>query len=126
MGPSVRDILIGSEGVFGIITELTLRIWRLPELRLGVVLAFPSLPWGMPADDHVAAVAIYNAEALRLIAPLGRLRQHQPWIADGSMQLIESRARDRRLLDESRAEASRQTTRACLALWAVACWPWCA
>lgn len=41
-GPSIRDILIGSEGTLGIVTEITMRIWKLPEIESGVVLAFPS------------------------------------------------------------------------------------
>lgn len=43
VGPSIKDILVGSEGVYGFITELTLRVWRLPEHESGVVLAFPDL-----------------------------------------------------------------------------------
>lgn len=43
VGPSVRDIIVGGEGAFGVITELTLRIWKKPEIERGVVLAFPSL-----------------------------------------------------------------------------------
>lgn len=41
-GPSIRDIIVGSEGTLGIITELTMRIWKQPEIERGVVLAFPS------------------------------------------------------------------------------------
>ncbi len=43
VGPSVRDIIVGGEGAFGVITELTLRIWKKPEIERGVVLAFPSM-----------------------------------------------------------------------------------
>lgn len=43
VGPSVRDIIIGSEGTLGIITQATLRIWKKPEVERGIVLAFPSL-----------------------------------------------------------------------------------
>jgi alkyldihydroxyacetonephosphate synthase len=49
VGPSIKDILVGSEGVFGFITEITLRIWRLPEIEFGMVLAFPSLQAGFDA-----------------------------------------------------------------------------
>ena len=49
VGPSIKDILIGSEGSFGILIELTLRIWRLPQRREGVVLAFPTLQMGLDA-----------------------------------------------------------------------------
>ncbi|MGU3496788.1 FAD-binding oxidoreductase [Xanthobacteraceae bacterium A53D] len=43
VGPSIRDLLVGGEGAFGIITEVTLRIWKKPEIERGVVLAFPSM-----------------------------------------------------------------------------------
>lgn len=49
VGPSIKDLMIGSEGVFGFITELTLRIWRQPEHEHGVVLAFPSRQAGFDA-----------------------------------------------------------------------------
>lgn len=42
VGPSIRDLMIGGEGAFGIITEATLRIWKKPEIERGVVLAFPT------------------------------------------------------------------------------------
>lgn len=47
VGPSIKDLMIGSEGVFGFITELTLRITRLPEYEAGAVYAFPSLQSGL-------------------------------------------------------------------------------
>lgn len=53
VGPSIKDMLVGSEGVFGFITELTLRIWRLPEHERGVVLAFPSLQAGLDAMREI-------------------------------------------------------------------------
>ncbi|MEF7617270.1 FAD-binding oxidoreductase [Aquincola sp. MAHUQ-54] len=69
VGPSVKDLLVGSEGSFGIITELTLRVWRLPEARHGVVLGFPSLQAGLDALRTVmqrelrpAVVRLYDAE----------------------------------------------------------------
>jgi alkyldihydroxyacetonephosphate synthase len=53
VGPGLQDLFIGSEGVLGVITELTLRVWRLPEVRHGVVLAFPSLEAGFGALRQV-------------------------------------------------------------------------
>jgi alkyldihydroxyacetonephosphate synthase len=53
VGPSIKDILIGSEGVFGFITELTLRISRLPEHSTGVVYAFPTLQAGLDAMRQI-------------------------------------------------------------------------
>ena len=49
VGPSVKDLLIGSEGTFGFITELTLRVCRLPEYEAGAVYAFPNLERGFAA-----------------------------------------------------------------------------
>jgi alkyldihydroxyacetonephosphate synthase len=43
VGPSIRDLMIGSEGTLGIITEATLRIFKKPAVERGVVLAFPTL-----------------------------------------------------------------------------------
>lgn len=67
VGPSVRDLLVGGEGAFGIITELTLRLWRLPKEERGVVIAFPSLEaaWEaaraiMQAELRPTIVRIYD------------------------------------------------------------------
>jgi alkyldihydroxyacetonephosphate synthase len=48
-GPSIKDLLIGSEGVFGFITELNLRIWPKPEYESATVWAFPSRQAGFDA-----------------------------------------------------------------------------
>ncbi|MFO1325738.1 MAG: FAD-binding oxidoreductase [Rubrivivax sp.] len=47
VGPSLKDLWVGSEGTLGFITELTLRIWRKPEFEQGQVLAIPSLEAGL-------------------------------------------------------------------------------
>lgn len=67
VGPSIRDLLVGSEGAFGIITELTLRLWRLPEEERGMVVALPSLEaaWEaarriMQAELRPTVVRIYD------------------------------------------------------------------
>lgn len=44
VGPGLRDLFVGAEGTLGVITEVTLRIWRLPETRHPLILAFPDLP----------------------------------------------------------------------------------
>jgi len=48
-GPSILDIIVGSEGTLAIITELTLRIWTLPAAEEIIALALP---------NHVAALAL--------------------------------------------------------------------
>lgn len=69
VGPSIKDLLVGSEGAFGVIAELTLRLWRLPEARHGVVLAFPTLQAGLDALRSImqmelrpAVVRLFDAE----------------------------------------------------------------
>jgi alkyldihydroxyacetonephosphate synthase len=68
VGPSLVDLFVGSEGTLGVITELTLRIWRKPEVERGVVLAFPNLPaaWAaarriMQAELRPTVVRLYDA-----------------------------------------------------------------
>ncbi|MGO9931912.1 MAG: FAD-binding oxidoreductase [Steroidobacteraceae bacterium] len=53
VGPSIKDLLIGSEGIFGFITDLTLRITRLPEYAAGAVYAFPNLQSGFDAMREI-------------------------------------------------------------------------
>lgn len=53
VGPSIKDLMIGSEGVFGFITELTLRIQRMPEYEAGAVYAFPNLQSGLDAMREI-------------------------------------------------------------------------
>ena len=62
VGPSLRDLMVGSEGTLGIITELTLRIWKKPEIERGVVLAFPSLDaaWASAPPDHAGGTATHH------------------------------------------------------------------
>jgi D-lactate dehydrogenase (cytochrome) len=42
-GYDLRSLFIGSEGTLGVITELTVRLWGVPEHEVAVRLAFPSL-----------------------------------------------------------------------------------
>ncbi len=49
VGPGIKDLFVGSEGVFGIIASMALRVWPLPEARLPLVLAFPDLQSGFDA-----------------------------------------------------------------------------
>lgn len=46
-GPDLLQLFIGSEGTLGVITEITLRIWKRPEREHGVVLAMPSVAAGL-------------------------------------------------------------------------------
>ncbi|WP_299664665.1 FAD-binding oxidoreductase [uncultured Ruegeria sp.] len=41
-GPSVLDLIVGSEGTLAIITEVTMRIWKVPSDEKALVLALPN------------------------------------------------------------------------------------
>lgn len=72
VGPSIKDLFIGSEGTLGLITELTLRIWRLPEVVDDTVLGFPDVVAAtraarriMQAELRPTIVRLYDAEETR-------------------------------------------------------------
>ena len=73
VGPGLIDMFIGSEGTLGMIVELTIRIWRMPECELSQVIMFPDLQHGLDALRNVmqaelrpAIVRLYDeAESLR-------------------------------------------------------------
>ncbi|OBG71886.1 flavoprotein [Mycobacterium sp. E1214] len=48
-GPDLRQLLIGSEGVFGVITEVRLRVHRVPEAVRYEAWSFPDFPTGAAA-----------------------------------------------------------------------------
>ncbi|MEX0993686.1 MAG: FAD-binding oxidoreductase [Solirubrobacterales bacterium] len=52
-GPDVVELLVGSEGVFGVITEVTLRVRRLPEARHYEGWSFASFDQGAEALRHL-------------------------------------------------------------------------
>jgi alkyldihydroxyacetonephosphate synthase len=54
-GPSVREMVLGSEGRLGIITEATVHVHRVPELRKILGYLFPSWPRALAAMREIAA-----------------------------------------------------------------------
>lgn len=64
-GPNPRQVLVGSEGTLGIITEATLRITRLPEATLPDAWFFP--------DFHSGATALREMEQAGLTPDIARL-----------------------------------------------------
>lgn len=53
-GPSLQDLIIGSEGTLGIITQVLLKVKVLPEERAYGCLVFPSFNIGVAFMRHVA------------------------------------------------------------------------
>ncbi len=54
-GPSVREMVLGSEGRLGIITEATVQVRRLPERRTILGYLFPTFAAGLSAVRDIAA-----------------------------------------------------------------------
>ena len=53
-GPSVREMVLGSEGRLGVITEVTAQVHRLPEERLILGYLFPSFAAGVAAMHEIS------------------------------------------------------------------------
>ena len=54
-GPSVREMVLGSEGRLGIITEATVHVHRLPEQRTIIGYLFPTWEEGLAAMREISA-----------------------------------------------------------------------
>ncbi len=53
-GPSVREMILGSEGRLGVITEVTAQVHRIPEERLILGYLFPSWEAGVAAMHEIS------------------------------------------------------------------------
>ena len=60
-GPNLNQLFIGSEGVFGIITEATIRVYRRPEAQAFVTASFDSFDQGFNAAAELLALGIRPA-----------------------------------------------------------------
>ena len=54
-GPSVREMILGSEGRLGVITEVTVQVHRIPENREILGYLFPSWEAGLATMQEIAA-----------------------------------------------------------------------
>jgi alkyldihydroxyacetonephosphate synthase len=57
-GPELTQMLIGSEGILGVITAVTIKIRRLPVSRLFATYAFDSLPDGIEAGRRMMTTGL--------------------------------------------------------------------
>ena len=60
-GPSLHTLFVGAEGVLGIITRATLRVFRLPESRLFKTIAFPEFEDGFHAMLEMFSLGLQPA-----------------------------------------------------------------
>ncbi|MEV8468885.1 FAD-binding oxidoreductase [Fluviibacterium sp. DFM31] len=61
VGPDLRHLMIGSEGTMGIITEVALKIFPLPEARFHETIKFPSVAAGKDAMRAIMAANLRPA-----------------------------------------------------------------
>ena len=57
-GPNLNHLFIGSEGVFGIITKATIRVFRLPETQVFTTASFDTFEQGFDAAVELTALGI--------------------------------------------------------------------
>ena len=65
-GPNLREIILGQEGNFGLVTEGVLKIKPLPEARIFEGMIFPNYELGILFMNEVALKGIRPA-SLRLM-----------------------------------------------------------
>ncbi len=53
-GPSVREMVLGSEGRLGVITEVTVQVHQIPDVRLILGYLFPSWESGLAAMQEIS------------------------------------------------------------------------
>ena len=68
VGPDLRQLFIGSEGVLGIITEATLRLFLIPDERRFRSFSFPDVHSGLEAIRHIFRIEI-TPSIVRLYDP---------------------------------------------------------
>lgn len=101
-GPSLRRLLVGSEGIFGIITSVTIRLLAQPQYRLVAVTPLESLDEGISIStklrgkiDAISAIEFIGPEAVALAS------SNPPWpISPGGALLIEAHFRASQFADQ--------------------------
>ncbi|MFU8795425.1 MAG: FAD-binding oxidoreductase [Dethiobacteria bacterium] len=99
-GPRVDQLFLGSEGIFGIITAATLRIWPLPEKRHMVTYTFENLEESLQAIRLVmhsgarpAVVRLYDAQETGHHFPeLGDKRCGLILLIEGNSKIVDAEA----------------------------------
>src|SRR5262249_3788846 len=74
VGPSLREVFLGSEGAFGVITEVVLRVHPLPEQRALASYAFPTIGDALEASRRVLRVG-WRPAVLRAYDAIETTRQ---------------------------------------------------
>ena len=58
-GPNLNHLFIGTEGVFGVISKATIKIYRIPESQIFATIGFDSFDNGFNATTELQAIGIH-------------------------------------------------------------------
>ena len=78
VGPSLRELFLGSEGTLGIVTEVVLRLHPLPEERALAAFAFPTMAAALDTVRRVLRVG-WRPAVLRAYDATETARQFSAW-----------------------------------------------
>ncbi len=86
-GPDLRQVFLGSEGTLGIVTELTVRIFPLPESKRMLCFSFPDLDSGLETIRTIMRAG-WKPPVLRLYDAAETGRHFGQWASDESCFLL--------------------------------------
>jgi alkyldihydroxyacetonephosphate synthase len=78
VGPSLRELFLGSEGTLGVVTEVVLRLHPLPEERALASFAFPTMTAALDTIRRVLRVG-WRPAVLRAYDAVETARQFSAW-----------------------------------------------
>ena len=95
VGPDLKRLIIGSEGVLGVITKITLKIFPIPEKQIYKVFMFKTFDDGMDAIREILQSGIFPAivrlyDEMDTSAILGRIGVH----AEGCVLILRFDGKD--------------------------------
>ena len=101
VGPSLRELFLGSEGTLGVVTEVVLRLHPLPEERSLASFIFPTIQAALEASRRVLRVG-WRPAVLRAYDAVETARQFSAWapsdgcllvaVSEGPTTLVEAEA----------------------------------
>jgi alkyldihydroxyacetonephosphate synthase len=87
IGPSLRELFLGSEGTLGVVTEVVLRLFPLPEARTLASFAFPTMAAALEASRRVLRAG-WRPAVLRAYDAAETARQFSTWASSGGCLLL--------------------------------------
>jgi alkyldihydroxyacetonephosphate synthase len=86
-GPDLRQLFLGSEGTLGVVTELSVRVFPLPESRKLLCFSFPDFDAGLEALRSITRAG-WKPPVLRLYDSIETQRHFGQWANDDACFLL--------------------------------------